>query len=131
MAAGTTFFRKTVVRRNYRFSAEASPVIKLSIKSKKNNNVNVSSIETSFWNEDGEKVFGELYQLSDKGRTIVLSVTCPPLEKANEILEFSAFAQKKFDHCKLGDITCLAVAPFWHISHKFVDFHRFILISVR
>ena len=56
MAAGTTFFRKTVVGRNYRFSGQISPVIKLSIKSKKNNNVNVSSKKTSFWDRDGENV---------------------------------------------------------------------------
>ena len=37
-----------------------SQVIKLSIKSKKNNNVNVSSKKTSFWNKDGEKFFREL-----------------------------------------------------------------------
>ena len=37
-----------------------SPVIKLPIKSKKNDNVNVSSKKTSFWDKDGEKVFREL-----------------------------------------------------------------------
>ena len=60
MAVGTTFFQKTVVGRNYRFLGQTSPVIKLSIKSKKNNNVNVSSKKTSFWDKDGEKVFREL-----------------------------------------------------------------------
>ena len=48
MATGTTLFRKTVFGRNYRFSGQTLPVIKLSIKSKKNINVNVSSKKTSF-----------------------------------------------------------------------------------
>ena len=57
MATGTTFFRKTVFGRNYRFSGETSPVIKLSIKSKKNDNVNVLSRKTSCWDKDGEMNF--------------------------------------------------------------------------
>ena len=54
MATGTTFFRKTVFDRNYRFSGQTLPVIKFSIKSKKNNNANVSSKKTSVWDKDGE-----------------------------------------------------------------------------
>ena len=79
-ATGTTVFREKVFGRNYRFSGQTSQVIKLSIKSKKNNNVIVSSKKTSFGtNKDGENFVRELHRLSDKGRTIVLSGTCPPL----------------------------------------------------
>ena len=39
---------------------QTSSVIELSIKSKKNNNLNLSSKTTSFWDKDGEKVFLEL-----------------------------------------------------------------------
>ena len=53
---------------------------KLPIKSKKNKNVNLSSKTTSFWDKDGEQ-FSVIYRFSDKGRTIVLSVTCPPLSQ--------------------------------------------------
>ena len=60
MAAGTTLFRKTVFGRNYQFAGQTLPVIKLSIKSKKNIDVNVSSKKTSFWDKDGEKYFREL-----------------------------------------------------------------------
>ena len=77
-ATGTTVFRGKVFGRNYWFLGQTSQVIKLSIKSKKNNNVNVSSKKTSFWDKDGEKFFVN-YRFSDKGRTIVLSETCPPL----------------------------------------------------
>ena len=54
MATGTTLFRKTVFGRNYQFSGRTLPVIKLSIKSRKNINVNVSSKKTSFWDKDGD-----------------------------------------------------------------------------
>ena len=35
-------------------------MIKLSFKSKKNSNINVSSKKTSFWDKDGKKVFRQL-----------------------------------------------------------------------
>ena len=53
-------FEEKVFGRNYRFSGQTSQVIKLSIKSKKNNNVTVPSNKTSFWDNDGEKFFREL-----------------------------------------------------------------------
>ena len=40
----------------------------------------MSSKKTGFWDKDGEKVFREL-PVSDKGRTMVLSVTCRPLRR--------------------------------------------------
>ena len=60
MATGTNLFRTTVFGRNYQFSGQTLPVIILSIKSKKNIDVNVSSKKTSFWDKDGEKYFREL-----------------------------------------------------------------------
>ena len=62
MAASSIWFRKTVFGRNYQFSGQTLAVIKLSIKSKskKNNNVNLSSNTTNFWDKDGEKLFHEL-----------------------------------------------------------------------
>ena len=51
---------RKIFGQNYRFSGQTSQVIKLSIKSKKNNNVNVSSKKTSFRDKDGEKCFREL-----------------------------------------------------------------------
>ena len=59
-ATSTTVFRENIFGRNYRFSGQTSQVIKLSIKSMKNNNVNVSSKKTSFWDKDGEIFFREL-----------------------------------------------------------------------
>ena len=53
-------------------------MIKLSIKSKNNIDVNVSSKKTSFWDKDGDKYFREL-PVFEQGRTIVLSVRCLPL----------------------------------------------------
>ena len=41
-------------------SGQILPVIKSSIKSKNNIDVNVSSKKTSFWDKDGEKYFREL-----------------------------------------------------------------------
>ena len=60
MATGTTLFRNIVFGQNYQFSGQTLPVIKLSIKSKKNIDVNVSSKKTSFLDKDGEKYFREL-----------------------------------------------------------------------
>ena len=88
MAAGTTFFRKMVFDRNYLFSGQTSPVIKFSIKSRKNNNVNVSSKKTSFGTKKVKKFFLN-YQFSDKGRTIVLSVTRPPLSGTAQSLFYN------------------------------------------
>ena len=78
MATSTTCFGKTIIGRNYRFPGQTSPVIKLSIKSKKNNNVNLSSKQPVFGTMMMQNFFVN-YQFSDKGRTIVLSVTSSPL----------------------------------------------------
>ena len=60
------------------FWGQTSQVIKLSMKSKKNNNVNVSSKRPVFGTKMVKNFFVN-YRFSDKGRTIVLSGTCPPL----------------------------------------------------
>ena len=57
MATLTTCFRKTAFDQHYRFSGQKSPMINLSIKSKRNNNVNLPSKTTSFRDKDGEKFF--------------------------------------------------------------------------
>ena len=66
-------------------SGETSPVIKLLIvlliKSKKNNNVNVSSSKRSDFGTEMVKNIFMNYRLSYEGRTFILSVTCPPLVK--------------------------------------------------
>ena len=53
-------------------------MIKLSIKSKNNIDVNVSSKKTSFGTKMVKNIFVN-YRFSNKGRTIVLSVRCLPL----------------------------------------------------
>ena len=60
MARGTTCFWETVIGRDNRFSGQTSPVIELSIKSKKDSIVNFSSKTTSFVDKDGEKFLHEL-----------------------------------------------------------------------
>ena len=60
MATSTTSFRQTVFGRNYQFSGQTLPMIKLSFKSKKNNNVNLSYKTTSFRDKYGEDFFREL-----------------------------------------------------------------------
>ena len=77
-ATGTTVFRGKVFGRNNWFSGQTSQVIKLSTKSKKNNNVNMSSKRPVFGTKMVKNFFVN-YRFADKGRTIVLSGTCPPL----------------------------------------------------
>ena len=72
MATSTTCFKKPVIGRNYQYPGQTSSVIKFSIKSKKNNNVNLSSKTTSFWDKDGEKFLREQ-------PVFVLSEICPSL----------------------------------------------------
>ena len=103
-------------------------MIKLSIKSKKNNcnnYVNVSSIKTSFWDKDGEKFFVN-ERFLDKGRTIVLSVTCPPQERPSK--GAGARGQLEFWYDVDEPPNILGEAPYLWIVGRFLGGGRSLLI---
>ena len=71
-------------------------MIKLSIKSQQNNNVNLSSKTTSLWDKDGENFFVN-YRFSDKGRTRFLAQMPGP--KSSQLL-----CGSKIDFQKISQI---------------------------